>query len=313
MAARNSCTHLTWSEAKGKAGIDGGKKKKLQTKNISHDKALANKIIAKNGPSQGDLNKHKMAARRDRKAEERFAAASAKYAKAKEKVQKETVMKPYEQSKERMSNLVEQLANASSNSNGDDVQILSDDNDIDIAQMNQILECKEMQLDEIMALEAIFCDTPGQFLTSTISDTDGLREKIEEAQMDPENESYLRSVVKHPPLTFYLCLENDNYCGDRELVANLLLRVTYPPLYPLYGLTPIFSIQYFMVTDKNDVCSIDKVLESLAHLEEEAFQSAIQKEAQQLLPDPCIYELSESWLSSDTLWNFVKIHAMHNK
>jgi hypothetical protein len=174
--------------------------------------------------------------------------------------------------------------------------------------MKQISECKQMQLDEIMALEAIFADTE-KFLVAEASNIEELREKIDEYQLDEdvieEKEVSLRSITEHPQVSLYL---QQMIEGDGDLVASVLLHVIYPPLYPLGGSTPHFQIAYFMVTNQAAVCSADKPLESLAHLEETALRDALNTESRHILPDPCVYEVGASWLS-EHLFDFVTMHA----
>jgi hypothetical protein len=79
MAARKSCTHLTWGEAKAKSGlVTPATKKKPIPKNINHGDALTAKIISKNGASQQDLNQHRSLMRKTKREEERAAQAAAK-------------------------------------------------------------------------------------------------------------------------------------------------------------------------------------------------------------------------------------------
>lgn len=302
MAARKSCTKLTWDEAKAKVGGSNAytEKKKPIPKNINHGDALTAKVIAKNGASQQELSQHKSLLKKARREEERAAAAAAKREEERERERADQVVKPHEQARERLKELALQqvvafLAPETSSTTT---------NDFDLSEMKQIAECKQMQLDEIMALEAIFADTE-EFLVSEASNLEDLREKIEEYQMDEEKEVLLRSVAEHPPVSLYLQLTLD---GDIDLVASVLLHVTYPQLYPLGGSTPHYEIDYFMVTDRTAVCSADKPLESLAYLEETALRDALKTESGQILPDPCVYEVAVSWLS-DNLFDFVTMHT----
>ncbi len=65
MAARNSCTHITWGEAKSKDNPGGnGKKVKAPPKKLPHNQILAAKIMAKNGFSAGDERKIQKAYRK---------------------------------------------------------------------------------------------------------------------------------------------------------------------------------------------------------------------------------------------------------
>jgi hypothetical protein len=213
------------------------------------------------------------------------------------------VVKPHEQARQRLHELALEYAAATvtSESTRMDTDVIKD-----VSEMKLCAECKQMQLDEIMGLEAIFMDTD-DFLMAQSTNLEELRTMMEEYQMDEENESLLRSVVGHNPLSMYLqqSIEDTN---NSNLVASLLLRVTYPPLYPLGGSTPQIDIPYFMVTDRTVVCSADKPLETLAYLEERQFQDAIQAESQHLLPDPSVYEVVSSWLP-EHLFSFVTMHT----
>ena len=179
-------------------------------------------------------------------------------------------------------------------------------NSMDVSEMKLCAECKQMQLDEIMALEAIFTDT-NNFLVAEASNVERLRDLMEEYQMDEDNEALLRSVVEHHPVSLYLqqTIDDDD---NPDLVASLLLRITYPRLYPLGGSPPLMDISYFMVTDRTVVCSPDKPLESLAYLEEVKLQEAFAAESKQILPDPSVYEVAVTWLP-ENLFQFVTMHT----
>lgn len=313
MAARKSCTHLTWAEAKGKVnpGGDAIKKKKGAPKKLTH----VEKIIAKNGASQEAMAQEKSALRKMKRNEEKLAALSQKRAEERQQ-QRQVKVKPHEQARERMCELAAKQAAATASSEcvvdggvGTDM-----DMDMDLSDLKVIARCKEMQLDEIMALEAIFADTD-EFMTAASSNLDELRQKIEEYQMDEENETLLRSVAQHPPISLLLqsTINNANkdlISGDDnlELVASLLLRATMPRTYPLSGSTPVFEIEYFMVTDLHMECNADKPLESLAHLEESTLKNAMQAEAKELLPDLSVYEVGVTWLT-ENLFEYISLSA----
>jgi hypothetical protein len=306
MAARNSCTHITWGEAKAKvAGNNAPGKKKPIPKNTNHGAALTAKIISKNGASQQDLSQHRASVRKGKRVEERAAVVNAKRAEERERERSEQVVKPHEQARERLKELALQHAVAPL-VHETTTTTTTTTSDMDLSQMKQIAECKQMQLDEIMALEAIFVDTE-EFLVSEASSSEELREKIEAYEMDEENEALLQSVVEHPPVSLYLQLTIDD-TNNSDLAASVLLHATYPPLYPLGGSTPQFEISYFMVTNQTTVCSADKPLESLAYLEETKLQDAFKMEAEQILPDPCVYEVAVSWLP-ENLFGCVTMHT----
>jgi hypothetical protein len=110
MAARNSCTHLTWSEAKSKVNPGGSnaKKTKAPPKKQPHNQILAAKILAKNGFSASDDRKIQKAYRRQ---EEKAVAASAKHEEAREVKRLASLqeVRPYEQAKEKLSELFLEL------------------------------------------------------------------------------------------------------------------------------------------------------------------------------------------------------------
>lgn len=304
MAARKSCTKLTWDEAKAKVGGSNAntEKKKPIPKNINHGDALTAKVIAKHGASQQELSQHKSFLKKARREQERAAAAAARREEERERERADQLVKPHEQARGRLRELA--LQQATGSLAPETSTTTTSDIDISLSDMKQIAECKQMQLDEIMALQAIFADTE-EFLVSEASNSEDLRKKIDEYQMDEEKEVLLRSVAEHPPLSLYIQLTID---GDNHLVAFVLLHVTYPQLYPLGGSTPHYEIDYFMVADRTAVCNADKPLESLAYLEETALRDALKTESGQILPDPCVYEVAVSWLS-DNLFNFVTMHT----
>lgn len=303
MAARKSCTHLTWGEAKAKSGIvTPATKKKPIPKNINHGDALTAKIISKNGASQQDLNQHRSLMRKTKREEERAAQAAAKREEERLRERAEQFVKPHEQANERLHEIALELAAMSLPT---DLEQTNASN-MDVSEMKLCAECKQMQLDEVMALEAIFTDTDN-FLVAEASNLDGLRDLMEEYQMDEENETLLRSIVEHQPVSLYLQQTIDDI-NSPDIVASVLLHITYPQLYPLGGSPPLMDVSYFMVTDRTVVCSPDKPLESLAYLEEVKLQEAFATESQQLLPDPSVYEVAVTWLP-ENLFQFVTMHT----
>merc|ERR1711862_1017534 len=126
-----------------------------------------------------------------------------------------------------------------------------------------------------------------------------------------------KKIVEHPPSTCLLQLivdgtideaENDNGNGNvEELTAILLLRVNFPLLYPFdESSLPIFNIEYFICTDRNMLCTPDKPLDSLAHLDEIKLKKALVEEARQMLPDPCVYMVVTACLV-ERLFEFIKM------
>ena len=313
MAAKKSCTHLTWADAKSKVGgSNGAGGKKIIPKNTDHGKALTAKVIAKN-TSQSDIIKAKTILRRERKDEERAAAAAGKRAEERERERQVRLVKPFEQANIRMSELAKKLQQ-------EEVSVSEIDmSNYSIADMQKVAECRELQLNEIMGLEAIYSDTH-ELLVSRSSDLETLQQYIEQWQMDDDNEQTLEAILKHPPSSFTLQLVVDGACesgggnddmNTMNLTALLLLRVTLPTLYPFDEKSaPVFDFDYFIATDRDAVCNPDKPIETLAHLEEYELKGALSKEAKQILPDPCVYEVVTSWLI-ERLFDFVtlSVHA----
>jgi hypothetical protein len=171
-----------------------------------------------------------------------------------------------------------------------------------------------MQLDEIMALEAIYADTD-EFLVSDASRLEEMRETRETLFADEDDEAALCSLVRHPPLSFTIQLTIDDPRqsvddSDMELVGSILLSVELPPLYPFAGPPPRFDFKDIMVTDKTAVCSPDKAPESLAFLDENKLREAMLKEATEILPDPCVYEVV-TWLSENA-FEFLQMRTHAN-
>lgn len=312
MAARKSCTHLTWAEAKSKAGGSsgggGGTKKNL--KNVAHSKILADKIIAKSGtPQEKTISKAKL--KRAQREDEKAVAAIQAAKEERERERRSRTVKPHEQAILRMKELAKQTQTLSLKNGIDENARLWDSSCMD--KMNEIKECKEMQLDEIMALEAIYAESE-EFLVLDASQLEEAREFRERLFSDDGDEAALRALVTHPPIAFAVQLRIDDSSGqcsdsDLELVASILLKVEFPARYPLQSEVPRFYFQDIMITDKKAVCSPDKSLESLAFLDEAKLLEAMLKEASELLPDPCVYEVV-TWLSENAFtWLEMRTHA----
>ncbi len=311
MAARKSCTHLTWAEAKAKVGGSTGSKKPLIPKKIDHGKALTAKFIAKNGASQDDIAREKTLLKRAKRDEERAAAVALKRSTEREKERLERQVKPFDLAKERMI----QLAKCKR----DEVIETRKSDERSMDELQIVAECRELQLNEVLALEAIYADT-GELLISDSSQLDILQQNIENWQMENENLSILQEIGHHPNISFTIQIIVDGICNDEdgnesyELAATLLLNVTLPSLYPLdesNACTPVFEVEYFMATDREAVCGPDKPLESLAHLDEGQLKNALMEAAKQILPDPCVYEVITTCLT-EQLFNYLKLTVHGN-
>lgn len=179
-------------------------------------------------------------------------------------------------------------------------------------ELQRIYECRQAQLDEMDALEAIYTDTDTLRLAHA-SRVDDLRHLLEELQMLQKQHDgtdaaavniALRAVADHPLLMFTLQLtipiEYDGNGGDgdnaRELVASILLHVSLPRHYPDPNAPPALSFRYCVVTDRREECGLDKPLASVAHLDETALRDQLLMGAADLLPDPCLYEMAATSL-----------------
>jgi len=240
------------------------------------------------------------------------------------------MVKPFDLAHARVVELAKSMQLMQLENNLNDVEVNNDGDDC-TSEMKIVAECRELQVNEVMGIEAIY-DGTDQLSISNSSDLDTLQQHIEEWQMNCESEDtdetirLLRNIVQHPPTSFtvhitidgVLCDNNidDGNCNNSEsieLAASLLLKVTLPALYPLDETTvPTFSVECFVATDRTAICNPDKPLESLANLEENRLYDALREEAKQLLPDPCVYEVVDSWLM-EHLFEFmnISIHARH--
>jgi hypothetical protein len=320
MAARNSCTHITWGEAKSKDNPGGnGKKVKAPPKKLPHNQILAAKIMAKNGFSAGDERKIQKAYR---KQEGKVEAATAKHEEERELKRLASLqeVRPYEQAKQKLFELALELQQKSlplpestlTSTLADSEPNINDSVTIELDELIKIAECKEMQINEILSLEAMM---PDDFFVSTASNMPELQEKLDQlSEAEPDDETLLRSIANHPPISFFLKLEIDEeMCssdlsnGEMELVALILLRVTPPPLYP-GSAPPRWDFESVMVSDKLAMCSADKPLESLAFLDEKRLQQALLEQAEEILPYPCVYEIGVTWLS-EQVFEFLQLQA----
>ena len=300
MAARKSCTHMTWKQAKSKSGdYDLSNKKKKQVIQVSHADALTAKVVRKNS-APSDFTKAEL--RRAKKQEEKAVALAAKVAEEREAERREREARtvcPTDLAKERMKAEAVRRRAMPTHAHAVDVE---SEHSLDDSQM---VQCREMQLDEIDALEAIYADSE-EFVLAEDADVDGLRERLGQWQEDgggsgDSNTDFALSITKHLPIRFCLQLvveDEMNVMGTVDgvaLVATALLQITLPPSYPEASL-PKIEVAYFCVTDQNAQMGGDKALESLVHLEEERLLQDLTEQANDIVPMPCVYEVAASWL-----------------
>uniref|UniRef100_A0A6V2Q7E0 RWD domain-containing protein n=1 Tax=Emiliania huxleyi TaxID=2903 RepID=A0A6V2Q7E0_EMIHU len=159
-----------------------------------------------------------------------------------------------------------------------------------------IAECRRSQLEELECLEAMFAD---EFvLVSSAGGVERLRELSESLGEDAAgtDAAALREVAAHPPLECSLQLTAHGERpaaeeGERAvpLVASILLRVRLPVEYP--KTPPVLAIEDVMVTTQEPL-GRDKMLTTVARLNEDALVAAMLERAAATLPEPCIYEVA---------------------
>lgn len=272
---------------------------------------LASKIIAKQGGNAASAENKKLA-KQYRKIEAKSAAIAADRLEEREQKRLAALqeVRPYDRVKEHVSKILKELRDKEDDVPPPDADIDWNDEEVQA----KVAECKQMQLDEIMALEAMIPEE--EFVLSSVSDIEGLREKLEQYESDPDDASVRSSIVKHPPISYIIKLEVDDYRDEKDdpeidLNVILLLRVTLPPLYLNSdgSQAPNWDFNYVMVTDKNQYCSADKSLESLAWLDEQGIKDSMNKQAaEDLLPYPCVYEVAVTYLS-ETIFGYLTLQS----
>mmetsp|Transcript_45277 Transcript_45277/g.109601 ORF Transcript_45277/g.109601 Transcript_45277/m.109601 type:complete len:255 (+) Transcript_45277:3027-3791(+) len=253
----------------------------------------------KQQPSGKDKISDRQAARRARKEEERVKKIEEKRREEKEQQKLADVVKPHEQSLERMVALSKKIQQEKQKDS------IGETNYNEVANLKTIAECKQSQLDEIMALEAMCTDE--EFRISEGCELDNLRNKMEE--LDESDETALRSIARHPSISFTLQMTIEDE-AERDMVAHVLMSLEFPNLYPLDDAKPRFKVSYFMVTDTSAVCNANKPLESLGFLDESNLIDSIDSEAETLLPYPCVYEITSTWLPENLFSKFITMKTV---
>mmetsp|Transcript_283 Transcript_283/g.622 ORF Transcript_283/g.622 Transcript_283/m.622 type:complete len:336 (-) Transcript_283:130-1137(-) len=325
MAARKSCTHMTWAEAKAKMGeAPITKKKGEKPKKLNH----MEKVIAKHGISSDVQAKEKAMRKQEQRQQEKLQAMAEKKALERQRLVAIPTVSAHEEAKKRRREIIDALKE---NEDDDKVKVkeLSSlfNNEIE-HDLDAIIENKEMQLSELMALEAIF-DESDEFHLRTASDIETLRQCSEEYMMDPDATSLRKKIVQHPPISFLICLDLKDdesimmsataaaaldVAAAEELVSSLLLDITLPPYYPSRQMdahsTPIVNVAFEYATDEKYEVKADKVVESLVHLDEKSLLEDIQKQFDQIQPDFAVYEVCVTWLT-ENFYNYCTWNKHH--
>jgi hypothetical protein len=211
--------------------------------------------------------------------------------------------KKHEVARIRMADLAEQLQNLTmqqGTSVADDATSFAE---ASAEELQAIVECKQLQHEELEALEAIFMD---EFrLSAHLGDLQEVLEGVQEAAGNTDDESLdlLRSVARIPPLEFTLQLTVPD--EGQELVASLLLRVRFPSLYPTAGNPPEFNLEDVMVTNADEELREGVPLRTLSQVDEGALIRALLQEVATTLPEPCMYDMS-TWVSENA-FSFIEL------
>ena len=323
MAARKSCTHMTWAEAKAKSGIStGGSKVKTQVGGKSgkdHAAVLAAKIMAKNGPDEDERIRDRQAAKQAYKDKQRQEQLTAHREAEKEYQRLGGMIKPHDMALERLQQLADEYRKQPM-SLSDTTHEQEDDNDI----LNLFCESKQLQVDEIIALQAIYADTDNLIISSSGRHDDDdddddddndqletLQAMLEEWQLDPDQEILRRNVIDQPTISFTLkwSQEDPTTSGDNSFVAHMLFHVSFPNDYPLRTTPPVIKVLWFLLTQKSITVAANKPLDScsMGTLDEQGLFVAMTEHAQEfLLGMPSVYALLDTFLS-EHLFDYIKV------
>ena len=125
-----------------------------------------------------------------------------------------------------------------------------------------------------------------------VSDPDAvaaLREKVEALGDDAAaaDAAVLREIAAHPPLECSLQLTAHGERDSIALVASVLVRVAFAADYP--KVPPTLTVEDAMVTTQEPL-GADKVLATVAVLDEAKLVAAMLERAAETAPDPCIFD-----------------------
>merc|ERR1711920_868424 len=147
---------------------------------------------------------------------------------------------------------------------------------------SDLARARMAEMAEQMQLEAMF---PDEFCP--LYDSAAVEELKSRLGADPEET--LRSVAAHPPLELLLQMtvpdeRPPDEVGGKQLVASILLRIAFPPLYPTPGTPPEFRFEDVMITDALEEIGLDKVLWPEVNLDVDRLITEMQQMAADIQP-----------------------------
>ena len=257
------------------------------------------KIIAKHGPSDDELIKNRQAARMARRDQMRQEELDRERELKKEQARLDDMVRPYDKAIDKMKELESKFHELQINNNKKETESSScsnnhDENDLE--QMNSICESKQLQLDEVLALDAIYADMD-KLKVSEACQLQELQSKLDSWQMEDGDIIDLQKVIVDHPTIIYTLKRSIEDPQDDDWIIHLLVVVDYPPCYPISTTPPILTIQWYLITKQSLVVPSNKPLVSCGVLDEGRLLKAIAKEAQELEGMPVVYELFDTWLN----------------
>ena len=218
-----------------------------------------------------------------------------------------------EVAKERMAALAEKLKPRDAGSSSEDESAGADTAD-------DFIEELTAQFEELTLLEAMFVE---EYVL--ISDSDEVTNLRGALECDVEYAEATAFLAKRGPLEFALQLtaeepaeaataraaaaaaraaaeakdDEEDAAADQvaakasaPLVASILLRVSLPFAYPTPGSPPLLYVEDAMITEAGAEIGSDKVLTSCGVLDEAALIKEMVAQAEESLPNPCVWELT---------------------
>jgi len=163
-------------------------------------------------------------------------------------------------------------------------------------EVQALADCRRSQLDELEMLEAMF---PEEFCP--LYDSAAVDELKARSEVDPAEG--LRALAAYPPLELLLQMtvpdeRPPDETGGKQLVASILLRIAFPPMYPTPGTPPEFRFEDVMITNALDQIGFDKVLLSEVDLDVDALLPVMQEMAADIQPDLCTHAIVE-WIGQN--------------